>query len=139
MNGDTFPPIPILCPQYITTFRCFFFIPSRRRRRHRGRKSSPIPLQDLAGSDAGGGLTSDGSIGGLSDDAPCFDLSGCDDAIDRDGADDGDDGVDGVSDHEMETSLDIELRNALLSTPLDVPTHRPSQCEGILEAATGLL
>lgn len=34
-----------------------------------------------------------------------------------------DDGVEGEDD------LDAQLRMALMSTPSDVPTHRPSQCE----------
>lgn len=28
-----------------------------------------------------------------------------------------------------ETELDAELRAALMTTPPDLPTHRPSQCE----------
>ncbi|CAM9093811.1 unnamed protein product, partial [Hapterophycus canaliculatus] len=91
-------------------------------RRHRN--SSMLP-QNLAGSDVAGGGTSDGSNGGLSDDTPCFDFSGCDGAIDD--VDDGDDGGDSDDDHGMEADLDAELRNALLSTPLEVPKYRPSQ------------
>lgn len=54
------------------------------------------------------------------DDGPsCVELSSSDDV----GGDDDDDGV-------METDdLDDQLRMALMSTPSDVPTHRPSQCK----------
>ncbi|CAN0497226.1 unnamed protein product, partial [Ectocarpus sp. 12 AP-2014] len=101
--------------------------PTRRPSR-RGRRRAPtsLPTNDSAvgaDEDAVGG---DGGCTDRLDDnddssASCIELSGSDDGSEDDDHDDG-----GVAE-ETETDLDAELRNALLSTPLDVPTNRPSQ------------
>ncbi|CAN0226829.1 unnamed protein product, partial [Ectocarpus sp. 4 AP-2014] len=95
-------------------------------RRRRRRATTSLPTNDsAAGADEDavrdGGCA--GSLDGDDDDASasCIELSGSDDGSEDDNHDDG-----GVAE-ETETDLDAELRNALLSTPLDVPTHRPSQ------------
>lgn len=67
----------------------------------------------------------DGSRDGNHDDILEDELSRCDDASVGVGG-----GNDGDGDGEKETDdLDAELRMALMSTPSDVSSHRPSQCE----------
>ncbi|CAB1109509.1 unnamed protein product [Ectocarpus sp. CCAP 1310/34] len=96
----------------------------RRWRRCR-RAPTSLPTNDWAAG-ANEDTVGDGGFTGRLDDnddssASCIELSGSDDGSEDDDHDDG-----GVAE-ETETDLDAELRNALLSTPLDVPTHRPSQ------------
>ncbi len=71
---------------------------------------------------------SDASSGNsdVAGDETCVDLSGCDRDDDDDDDDDGEGGGDGGA---GVTDLDAELSRALMSTPVDVPSYRPSQCE----------
>lgn len=129
-----------LCCCSVTTSR-----QGSRRDRDRDRDGSQPPPQQRACHATGGDVSGD-------EDEPAFDYG--DDFNSGDGDDDDDDvhalngddelsclanmgadgGGDGNGDGEGEKGtdgddLDATLRMALMSTPSDVPTHRPSQCE----------
>lgn len=110
----------MLCIRFDTWTPAFllFLAPSRRRRRRVSPKTQE--LRDAAifsASDDEDGFSCAGN-GDVADDAPSLKRSGCEDAS----YDERDYGV-------AETDLDEELRIALMSTPMDMPTHRFSQCE----------
>lgn len=101
------------------------FLASSRRRRRRV-SSKPQQQRDAASFTA----SEDEDIfrysgnSDIGDDASSFEHSGCEDVS-------GGESDDGVA----ETDLDAELRLALMSTPMDIPTHRASQCEVVLQPA----
>lgn len=122
--------------------RCCYAVTSRNGSRHRLRGSvAPKPQQQQHSHEAAGGDVSEDDTAFDYGDGDGFDSNGDDLNSDRgssrlgdelsDGDNvsfDGDGGGDGGGETETD-DLDAELKMALMSTPSDAPTHRPSQCE----------